>query len=254
MLRLAPEALLWDVDGTLAETELGGHRLAFNRAMAEAGLPWQWDPPTYLQLLRVTGGRERMAVFLEQREGLRPIDARLDALQRSKQAHYSQLVSAGEIQLRPGVLRLMKAAAAAGLRQAIVTTSGRSAVQALLTRQLPQHRDWLEFWVCGEDVSTKKPDPEGYRVALEQLGCSADCVLALEDSGHGVTAAHGAGLTVLATRSASSSHEPDAHFAAAAAVVDGLGEPDAPCQVLRGPACPEGQITLSYLKQLFTGG
>ena len=253
-MRLAPEALLWDVDGTLAETELDGHRLAFNRAMAEAGLPFHWDPSTYLPLLRVTGGRERMAVFLEQQEGCRPSDERLDALQRSKQAHYSQLVSAGEIQLRPGVLRLMAAAAAAGLPQAIVTTSGRSAVQALLERQLPDHRDWLAFWVCGEDVSAKKPDPQGYQLALERLGCAAEGVLALEDSGHGVTAAHRAGLTVLATRSASSSHEPASHFAAAAALLDGLGDSDVPCQVLRGPACPEGQITLSYLQRLFPGG
>ena len=254
MSRLAPEALLWDVDGTLAETELDGHRLAFNRAMAEAGLPWQWDPSLYLELLRVTGGRERMAVFLEQAEGQRPSEDRLDALQRSKQRHYGELVAAGEIRLRPGVLRLMGAAAAAGVRQAIVTTSGRSAVEALLSRQLPQHQDWLEFWVCGEDVTAKKPDPQGYGRALERLACGADRVLAVEDSGHGVTAACGAGLTVLATRSASSSQEPDVHFAGAAALVDGLGDPALPCQVLRGPACPEGQITLSYLQQLFPGG
>ena len=94
MSRLAPEALLWDVDGTLAETELDGHRLAFNRAMAEAGLPWQWDPSLYLTLLQVTGGRERMAVFLEQAEGQRPSEDRLEALQCAKQRHYSELVAA----------------------------------------------------------------------------------------------------------------------------------------------------------------
>ena len=88
MSRLAPEALLWDVDGTLAETELDGHRLAFNRAMTEAGLPWQWDPSLYREVLRVTGSRERMAVFLEQAESQRPSEDRLDALQLSKQRHY----------------------------------------------------------------------------------------------------------------------------------------------------------------------
>ena len=105
----------------------------------------------------MTGGRERMAVFLEQAEGQRPSEDRLEALQCAKQRHYSELVAAGEIRLRPGVLRLMGAAAAAGVRQAIVTTSGRSAVEALLSRQLPQHQDWLEFWVCGEDVAAKNP-------------------------------------------------------------------------------------------------
>ena len=245
-----PAALLWDVDGTLAETELEGHRLAFNRAFADAGDPWRWEPTPYLALLRISGGRERLRAFLTQAEGAEPAPQRLEALQQAKQRHYTALVAAGELELRPGVARLMAAAAEAGLMQAIVTTSGRPAVTALLDRLLPERRADLQLRICGEDVARKKPDAEAYRLALARLGLPAEAVLAIEDSGNGVAAACGAALPVLVTRSAASALEPDAAFAAAAAQVDHLGDPLQPCQVLQGPACPQGQVTLSWLEQL----
>ena len=245
-----PAALLWDVDGTLAETELEGHRLAFNRAFAEAGDPWCWERPRYMELLRISGGRERLTAFLADAEGAPPSPQRVEELQRAKQRHYTALVAAGELQLRPGVARLMAAAAQAGLVQAIVTTSGRSAVAALLERLLPERLSDLQLLICGEDVRRKKPDGEAYRLALTQLDQPAEAVLAIEDSGNGVTAAVAAGLAVLVTRSAASAVEPEAGFQGAAAQVDHLGEPDQPCVVLQGPACPQGHVTLSWLQQL----
>ena len=249
-MAVLPAALLWDVDGTLAETELDGHRRAFNLAFAEAQLPWHWDPVLYLELLRISGGRERLRHYLEQVEGAAPAAERVEALQRAKQRHYGALVAAGALRLRPGVLRLMQDAAAAGLRQAIVTTSGRSAVQALLAQLLPQAPVLLPLWVCGEDVARKKPDPEAYARALALLDLPAAAVLAVEDSGNGVAAARGAGLAVLVCRSASSAHEPEEAFAGAQAVLNHLGEPHEPCTVLAGPACSDGWVTLSYLQQL----
>jgi HAD superfamily hydrolase (TIGR01509 family) len=249
-----PAALLWDVDGTLAETELDGHRRAFNRAFAEAGLPWHWDPPLYLELLRISGGRERIRHYLQQVESVAPALERVEALQAAKQRHYAALVAAGELRLRPGVARLMAEAAAAGGHDRLAHTSGRPAVAALLQRLLPQAAQQLPLWVCGEDVVRKKPDPEAYRQALEQLGLPAAAVLAIEDSGNGLAAAHGAGLAVLVTRSASSADEPASAFAAAAAQVDHLGEPQQPCAVLAGPACSAGWITLAYLHQLLPCG
>jgi HAD superfamily hydrolase (TIGR01509 family) len=245
-----PAALLWDVDGTLAETELDGHRRAFNRAFVEAGLGWHWDVPLYQQLLRISGGRERIRHYWNQQEA-QPLESeRLELLQAAKQRHYNALVAEGALALRPGVERLMREAAAKGLRQGIVTTSGRQAVQALLQRLLPDHSALLEFWICGEDVVQKKPHPQAYSQALERLKLPAAAVLALEDSANGVGAASAAGLAVLVTRSGSSAAEPAADFAAAAAELDHLGDPERPCSVTRGPACPEGCITLSYLQQL----
>jgi len=250
-----PEAVLWDVDGTLAETELQGHRRAFNRAFAEAGLPYRWDPSLYLQLLAISGGRERLRHFLTQVHGASPSSDQVEALQASKTRHYTALVAAGELQLRPGVRRLMAELAAAGVVQALVTTSGGRAVEGVVERQLPEHPHWLAFWICGEEVARKKPDPEAYRLALGRLALGrlavpAGRVLAVEDSANGVQAAAAAGLTVLVTRSASSAAEPDAAFDPAAAVLDQLGEVAAPLTVQRGPACPGGQVTLSYLQQL----
>ena len=245
-----PAALLWDVDGTLAETELDGHRLAFNRAFAEAGEPWCWDEPLYLELLRISGGRERLMAFLQQVEGAAPEPHRVEALQRSKQRHYTALVAAGELELRPGVARLITEAAEAGLRQAIVTTSGHQAVRALLERLLPNRLVDLQLRICGEDVVRKKPDAEAYRVALASLDLPASAALAIEDSGNGVAAASAAGVAVLVTRSAASAIESGQAFAAAAAQLDHLGDPAQPCRVLEGPACSQGFVTLSWLEQL----
>ena len=247
-----PAALLWDVDGTLAETELEGHRLAFNRAFADFGDPWRWDRPRYLQLLRISGGRERLKAFLTEAEGREPSGERVETLQSAKQRHYTALVAAGELQLRPGVARLMAAAADAGVVQAIVTTSGRPAVAALLDRLLPERLNDLTLRICGEDVPRKKPHPDGYRLALARLEVPADTVLAIEDSGNGVAAARGADMAVLVTRSAASVVEPDQAFAGAAAQVDHLGEPQQACAVLDGPACPQGYVTLSWLEQLLS--
>ncbi|MFZ0408845.1 MAG: HAD-IA family hydrolase [Cyanobium sp.] len=244
------KAVFWDVDGTLAETEMAGHRLAFNHAFAEAGLPWQWDPPTYLRLLRVTGGRERLAVFLAEVEGGVPESSRLDQLQDRKQMHYRELVRGGALVLRAGVARLMAEIAEAGISQAIVTTSGRSAVAALIQASEVDLQRHLSFWVCGEDVARKKPDPEAYRLAVARAGVEPEQVLVVEDSAQGLRAAAAAGLGTLVTLSQVSASEPAAAFAAALAVLDGLGEESRPACVRRGPACQGGQVTLSYLQRL----
>jgi HAD superfamily hydrolase (TIGR01509 family) len=243
-------ALLWDVDGTLAETEGECHRVAFNRAFAAAGLPWYWDSGTYRQLLAVSGGRERLAAYLAELEATPLPPDRLDALWRSKQSHYAQLLTEGRLHLRPGVARLIGEAAAAGLVQAIVTTSARPAVEALFAGVLADLRQAFAFWVCGDDVAAKKPDPEGYRRALDQLAVVPERVLVLEDSANGLAAATAAGLPCLVTLSSLSLEEPAAAFAAARAVVDGLGDGTAAIQVRQGPPCAEGRVSLSYLQRL----
>jgi HAD superfamily hydrolase (TIGR01509 family) len=198
------DALLWDVDGTLADTEQDGHRPSFNAAFAAAGCDWHWSRPVYARLLAVGGGRERLRTWMETRDDW-PTEARRDPegwVQRvhdHKTALYRQRLLEIGLPLRPGVERLLKEAAAAGLRQAVVTTSSRAAVAALL-----EGHCWMaplfECRVCGEDVVAKKPDPEAYRTALAALGLTADHALALEDSAAGLQAARGAGLAVLITR------------------------------------------------------
>lgn len=197
------QALLWDVDGTLAETEEAGHRPAFNTAFAEAGLSWHWSSSTYRRLLQVSGGRERIRAWMQelgqQPEAAGPDPAAwIDQLQQRKQHHYRQRLNQGLVPLRPGVERLVLAAHAAGIAQAVVTTSGRQAVEALLQR----HHTLLScfsFWVCGDDVAHKKPHPEAYLQALTQLELDPAAALAIEDSPQGLRSARAAQLQVVIT-------------------------------------------------------
>jgi HAD superfamily hydrolase (TIGR01509 family) len=241
------KALLWDVDGTLAETERDGHRPAFNHAFAAAGVPVHWDEQGYAHWLSISGGRERMAAQLTELEGQPPPLARLEALQAAKQRQYRALVEGGSLQLRPGVACLIAAAQAAGLEQVVVTTSGRAAVAVLLERLLGPLAQAFAFWICGEDVAHKKPHPEAYRLACERLGHAPRTLLAIEDSANGLAAACGAGLPCLLTLSHYSRLEPPASRQGARAVVSQLGPGAA---VLHGPACHGHQITLSYLQAL----
>ena len=244
---MALQALLWDVDGTLAETERDGHRLAFNRAFADVGVPLNWDAAHYGELLAISGGRERITAALAGLLGEPPPPELVRELQARKQDHYRALVAAGELRLRPGVAELIAAAGSAGLSQVIVTTSGRAAVAALAEHLLGGLSKYFAFWVCGEDVAHMKPDPEAYRLALQQLGCPVSSALALEDSGNGLAAATGAGVACLLTLSHYGHAESQQRFAQARAVVDQLGLGAA---VLRGPACQGRQITLSYVQAL----
>lgn len=200
------KALLWDVDGTLAETELDGHRVAFNQAFEAAGLGWRWDEARYLELLVVTGGRERLLADMAQRSDAPAMAEEREALARrlhaDKNRRYAAIVASGAVALRPGVEALLLQAQAEGLRQAIVTTTSRSNVQALLQARLGD--GWQRLFaavVCGEDVQRKKPDAEGYQRALRQLGLSPLQALALEDSPGGVAAARAADVPVVVTRS-----------------------------------------------------
>lgn len=218
------QALLWDVDGTIAETERDGHRIAFNRAFEACGLPWRWDVAHYGELLRVTGGRERLMHDMGRRPDAPPLAGERDALARAlhakKNALYAELVAGAGIALRDGVLELMRECREQGLRMAIATTTSRANVEALLGRHLG--RRWADGFaaiVCGEDVLRKKPDPEVLVRALQQLGLGPLQTIVIEDSPGGVAAARAAHCPVVVTRSI---YFADAQIDGALAVGPGL--------------------------------
>ena len=201
------QAVLWDVDGTLAETERDGHRVAFNQAFEEAGLDWRWDEALYGELLRITGGRERILHFLRERADAPPTSDERESLARRlhqrKNAIYGDLVRHAALPLRPGVAELMAECAEAGLRMAIVTTTSRSNVEALMGVHLgAQWRNAFAAVICGEDVQHKKPDPEAYEHALKELGLGPLACVAIEDSPGGVSAARAADIPVVVPLSA----------------------------------------------------
>ena len=198
------EALIFDVDGTLADTELA-HLAAFNQAFAQEGIGWQWDVPLYTQLLEVSGGKERMLHYWKQ---VRPdvtdlgngVQATIARLHELKTAAYEQAVRDGAVQLRPGVLALIEAAHAEGLRLAIATTTSPVNIVALLRRAIGP--DWQRFFTVVEDASTaprKKPDPMVYQQTLARLALPAAACLAFEDSANGLMAARTAKLATIVT-------------------------------------------------------
>lgn len=221
------QALIFDVDGTLADTEQA-HLAAFNHAFAQEGMGWHWDEALYTELLNISGGKERMLHYWQRVQpdvkdiggaGVRDTIARLHEL---KTAAYESAVQSGAVSLRPGVLRLMSEAAAANIRLAIATTTSPVNIAALLTKAIGP--DWRTHFVAIGDASTaphKKPHPQVYLQMLAALDLPASECLALEDSNNGLRAATAAGLATIVTPNSFTSHH---DFTGALKVVPDLSQ------------------------------
>lgn len=246
------QALIFDVDGTLADTERDGHRVAFNQAFADAGLDWVWDVELYGKLLSVTGGKERIRYYLDtfNTEFVRPnnFDDFVAGLHKSKTRFYTQLMENGDIPLRIGVARLIDEARADGLRLAIATTTTPENVTALLTNTLGEESiGWFEVIGAGDIVPAKKPAPDIYTYVMQEMGLTAGDCFAFEDSHNGVLSAMHAGLHTLITVNGYTANE---DFAGARLVLDNMGKPDQPFTVLHGDAHGHTYVNLDLLKKL----
>ena len=230
------QAVIFDVDGTLAETEREGHRIAFNRAFAEFDLDWDWTPELYGELLSITGGKERVRLYIQTRaqEHLaRPdLDLWIARLYKRKSELYSERVHSGAITLRAGVARLIDELKQSGIRLAIATTTAPSNIHSLISANL--RKDMLELFEvigAGDLLISKKPAPDVYQWVLQRLGLPAEACLAIEDSSIGLTAARAAGLPTVITVSSYTAGE---NFDGALTVLSDLGETDAPAHVIGG--------------------
>ncbi len=250
------KALIFDVDGTLAETE-EAHREAFNRVFAENGLNWVWDRETYGELLEITGGKERIRHFIgeyspQDFEKFNNDDALVVAMHKRKTQIYMDLVSTGGVPLRPGVERLIREARESGVRLAIATTTNLLPLQALFEGTLGlEALGWFEAVAAGDMVTHKKPAPDLYLQALEQLGLPAENCLAMEDSRNGLMSARAAGLETVITVN---TYTQEQDFSGALGVFSDLGEPDRGMKVIRGPDIDAACIDIRVLEALHGKG
>jgi HAD superfamily hydrolase (TIGR01509 family) len=247
------EALIFDVDGTLADTEKDGHRVAFNLAFADAGLDWDWSADVYGQLLTVTGGKERIQYFLKHMlpgfTAPGDLEKFVAELHATKTEHYKALMVEPGLPLRPGVERLLLEAKEAGLRLAIATTTTPANVTALLKNSLAEDAEsWFEVIAAGDIVPAKKPAPDIFIWAMEQMNLPPENCMAFEDSDNGVKSVVGSGIRSLLVTVNDYTREQD--FSGATVVTDHLGTEAQPCSVLDGPELVQGQVTLNSLRDI----
>ncbi len=222
---MAIKAIIFDVDGTLADTE-DGHRKSFNKAFAECGLGWNWDVALYSKLLKVTGGKERIKYFVEsfKPEFVKPadFDGFVKNLHATKTRHYVDMLGVGQIPLRPGIKQLLHDTHAAGIALAIATTTSPENVSALL--EVGLGKNWADFFAangCGDIVPHKKPAPDIYFWVLDKLGLPAANCIALEDSENGLRSSLSAGIKTFVT---TNHYTRNQNFAGASGVFDDLSD------------------------------
>ena len=247
------KALLFDVDGTLADTERDGHRVAFNAAFRDYGLDWDWDVALYGSLLAVTGGKERMRYYVDsfRPDYVKPVDFDdlVVELHKTKTRHYTRMLAEGGIPLRPGVKRLLDDARSAGLMLGIATTTTPDNVTALLQHSLaPDSPDWFSVIAAGDIVPAKKPAPDIYIWAMEKLDLRPEQCVAFEDSRNGIRSSQAAGLRTVVTVN---DYTRDDDFEGAVAVLSDLGEPGAPYRRLDRDEA--GVVDLARLKNWLQG-
>ncbi len=247
------KAVLFDVDGTLSETERYGHLVAVNEAFKAVGLDWQWSPELYGELLKVTGSTERINHYVATYDPpYQHINDDLDELiaeiVKHKNANYKRIAESGEIPLRPGVERVLRELHDSGVRMGIATTTTPQNVDALLLGNIGGDvLDWFEVIAAGNIVPHKKPAPDVYSYALEQMDLMPQECLAMEDSENGVRSALAAGIPVMVTKSEySNGHD----LSGAELIVDEWGTQAQPMQVLSGDAGNHHMISLTLMKDV----
>jgi HAD superfamily hydrolase (TIGR01509 family) len=237
------QALIFDCDGVLVDTERDGHRVAFNQAFAKKGLNIEWDVQFYGNLLEVAGGKERMRHYFNSHQwpdSITDKDDFIKELHKLKTNCFMQIIESSQLPLRPGVDRIVDEAIADNITLAVCSTSDERAVTLVVERLLgPQRRSHFAAIFAGDVVSKKRPNPEIYNLAAHKLNLEPTRCVVVEDSRNGFLAAQAAGMHCIVTTNGYTEHE---DFSQADLVVSELGDP------------PEIQVTIETLKKIIADG
>ncbi|XP_060185363.1 haloacid dehalogenase-like hydrolase domain-containing protein At4g39970 isoform X2 [Lycium barbarum] len=227
----ALEALIFDCDGVILESE-HLHRQAYNDAFTHFNvrcpssdhdhdglLNWSLEFYDVLQN-QIGGGKPKMrwyfkehgwptsTIFQNPPEDDNDRAKLIDTLQDWKTERYKQIIKSGTVKPRPGVLRLMDEAKAAGKMLAVCSAATKSSVILCLENLIGLDRfHGLDCFLAGDDVKEKKPDPSIYITAAKKLGVSESNCLVVEDSVIGLQAATGAGMSCVITYTSSTADQ-----------------------------------------------
>ena len=241
-------AVFWDVDGTIADTEICGHRVAFNLAFKDFDLEWYWNKNTYIDLLKISGGLKRIIHYRNQTHS-KLSDEQCSKIQSRKRIHYKEIIKAGKINIRKGVLRLIEELSSFDVEQIIVTTSGRDSLEPILKTSLNTHLNFFSKIITYEDVRNHKPFPDAYKLAIQLTNKSHLNCIAIEDSMIGVQAAKAAKLNCLLTLPPWS-YDIQKISQKANACVDSLGNDNYDSKLIYGRPLTSKYVDYKYLSNI----
>ena len=237
------EGVYWDLDGTIANTELEAHLPAFNRSFEALGLDWYWDKNTYIDLLKINGGKNRIE-FYANLKNQNFTQELISKIHLEKQKHYLSLVEDGAVTLKDGVNRLVNELKIKKVRQFIVTSSSRIQV-TLLVNLLFGNKNPFEFFISSEDVHLHKPHPLPYLKAIALSGIKTSNSIVFEDSIPGIKSSISAKIPTICVKSNIPSYfDKDIPLKC---LVNSLGDDKENTKVITGPFLNGKYINYEYL-------
>ncbi len=242
------KAVFWDIDGTIADTEMNAHRVAFNQAFKEKKINWMWDKKIYQKLLSIGGGKNRIKFYANKKK-IDLSESNISSLHLLKTELYKEIISSNTIPFRTGVINLIQELYLANIIQIIVTTSSKEASIALLNKCIIKNNSPFKFIVSGDDVKRHKPDPEPYLKAINISRLSTNEIIVIEDSVIGLSSATAAKLKCLVTLNDWCNYSLK-DYKKASTIVDSLGSKSKPAKFLKGPVGQQGIVDLNYLQKI----
>ena len=235
----------WDLDGTIANTELEAHLPAFNFAFSDFGLDWYWDTSLYIELLKINGGKNRISYFSKTINKSLPSEL-VSKIHERKQFHYFEIIKKNAVKLKTGVRRLINELSEKNVRQFIVTSSSKKQVD-LLVKHLFVDFNPFEFIISSDDVALHKPNPCPYLMAIKLSGIKISKSIVFEDSNAGIKSSLAAKLpTIFVPSNIPTVVDKDIKLNC---IIDTLGDRDRIAKIIKGPKLDNNYVNYSFLNK-----